>query len=204
MNKNRRDFLRLFSVAALSAIAPLPSIGSIDGKRYSSDIFGLSIEYPFHWFHLLAADRIASFREVYGSDYQTFRVPIFQVTELQEPTNEVNPNFEIWADNHEEWLGTDIEIAARNYMATGGEYLDNFRMTSEVCGSVLCGRPAARCNFKFTENILAGKTLEYSVESHFIFHKEHFLMLAFKGTDADFNRLSSEFSAIRASLCLAR
>ena len=198
---SRREFLQMFSMAALAAIAPLPSLGFVNQRSYISDIFGLSLDYPRSWFTLLPVERIESMKTVFGEDYdENSPVPAFQVTERQEPTIDVNPNFELWATKRENWMTDEIVAVQKQFYLNAEENLSGFKLLNDYSPIDFAGKSASYCAFQFHEDTIQGSRLHWVAQCYFVFHKDYFMIFDFKGKKADFERLKNEFSLIRSSI----
>jgi hypothetical protein len=201
---SRRNLLKSLSLAALSAIAPIDSIGCLIGPRYESEVFGVSFEFPPGWHTLLPADRIVSLRKTYGEDFDEEEIflPAFQVTEMQEPILDLNPNFEFWGFSVEDWVGSEIVQIQEEFCRQSKETLLDFECLELPSHSMYAKKPSAYCTYNFSELLAHGKRITWLARNHFVLHKDFLLIFNFKTAQNDFKRSSSEFSLIKNTTVL--
>lgn len=93
---HRRNALKLFSLAALSAVAPIGKLGFLDDHVFESTPFGIRLTTPDSWHCLLAPDYLKLLDSDYGD--KNPKLPILACTRFPEPTDFENDTLLIFAD----------------------------------------------------------------------------------------------------------
>jgi len=97
---HRRDVLKLFSLAAISAVAPIEKLGFLNGRVFESKPFGIRLMTPPKWQCLLTADYLDLLDMDYGD--KNPKVPILACTRFREPIKFENDTVLVFADRMRE------------------------------------------------------------------------------------------------------
>lgn len=104
----RRTVLKMFSLAAISKIAPLDQLARLENRRFESEIFGIRLTTPASWHSMLPADYIELSDLDYGE--KNPKVPILACTKFAEPVSFENDTIQIFADR---MCQSDLELPPR-------------------------------------------------------------------------------------------
>lgn len=92
---HRREALKLFSLSALTAVAPIGKLGSVDSGIFESKVFGIRAKLPRGWNCLLVEDYLKLLEEDYGD--RNPKIPILSCMRFTEPMQGENDTFLIFA-----------------------------------------------------------------------------------------------------------
>lgn len=202
---DRRNFLGLFSAAALSAIAPIDRLVRIDRTRFHSPAFAFSMEIPDGWHHWTVEDvkanrELLEYVEDHRSDDEVAPAPLVAFSRYKEPYPQFNPGVCIYGDRRAEWMGGDLVAFTDAVVEYFAEILHDSQITRFASEASTLGCDSARAALVY--DVVCTNGFRHRVVDDFlvVFHRDDLLLFQFEQSFTDVERADKEFALIAGTL----
>src|SRR5262245_17452825 len=205
---DRRNFLGLFSAAALAAIAPPERLVRLYHTSFDSPAFGFSMEIPPGWCHWSVEDVIRNreklvYVEERRSEDALTPTPLAAFSRYKEPFPDFNPGFCIYGDRRAAWMGNDLVTFTNSIAAYFSQIVRNSQITRPASITSVFGSPSARTTLIYDVACNDGFRHRVADELVIVFHREHLLLFQFEQSAAGGESAEAEFKSVESSLRFA-
>lgn len=198
MNLTRRDILKLFSAASLSAIAPLDALARVNGQEFSSECFGISLSFPADWHEVLLSDYVYIMKRDYGRIVDSV-VPLFMCARFKEPNEIANDSFRVFADR----VSTENShhpVELHEIISVTSDDCDNFKLYSKPHSIEFAGKSASKCAYSYTEHASTGHVYNFYEEQILVCHEDLVVLISFEIDATNSERSQIELGDIMSSI----
>lgn len=202
---DRRQFLGLFSSAALASIAPIDRLVAVNRNRFESQAFRLSFDIPDRWIYWTAEEIIRNrdalvYVEDARSVYEFSSTPFVAFSRYREPHPDLNPGFCVYGDRVAPWMGKDILTFGRETIEYFSTVVKNSVLSRPTQRVVFGGYEAARGSVIY--DLVCNNGFQHRVVDELVvmFHMDYLLMFQFEQSLNGPERAANEFRKVEASL----
>jgi hypothetical protein len=202
---DRRNFLGLFSAAALAAIAPIGRLVNVDHKRFTSPVFGFSFDIPDGWFHLGVEEIIKNRdRLIYVEEHRTAEelspTPMIAFSRYKEPHPDLNPGVCIYGDRRADWMGDDLVEFADSITHYFSTIVKSSEITRSAIPLVVSCCESVKTTINYDLRCADGFCHRVTDDFLLAFHRDYLIFLQFEQSQAGPERAECEFRLIEETL----
>lgn len=202
---DRRQFLKLFSAASLSAIAPPHLLASFEDRRFVSPVLGFSFDIPPGW----SQPKIEEIKQNLGK--QTFieeyrgedaykPTPLVAVYRHKEPFVGMNPGIWIYADKYEPWMASTHDFA-QSYVDYFTTIVEDGTIVAPPSSITLGGIEGTQSTISYHGIVEADNFSCYVLDqTRFVIHRGNIIAFLFEQSLDGSARADAEFAAVDGSI----
>jgi hypothetical protein len=202
---DRRQFLGLFSAAALSSIAPFDRLVQHGRSRFSSPALSFSFDIPAGWNSMSVEeiirnrDSLVYVEENRASD-ELSPTPMIAFSRYREPCPNVNPGVCIYADRRADWMGDDVASLADSITEYFSSIVRNAQISRAIDTSKIHRCESAKSEIIY--DLVCSNGFRYRVIDYFLLarHREHLIFLQFEQSLDQTERADKEFGEIERTM----